>query len=97
MWAEMLDDRKFYFPIVSNDPDPGTSAGQPDAHAASQVASCGPDEAVVMDKIDRSSAITAPLELDPSTPPWDPAVRTVAGNGKQYTGRIYLRGTPGAK
>ena len=36
MWAEMLDDRKFYFPISSKDPEtPRTPAGQSDAAAAS--------------------------------------------------------------
>ncbi len=42
MWAEMLDDRKFYFPISSTDPaPPARPQGQPNGHANAQVAPRG--------------------------------------------------------
>ena len=41
LWSEMLDDRKFYFPISSKEPDaPAAQQGGPLRNAASQMAPC---------------------------------------------------------
>ena len=54
LWAEMLDDRKFYFPITSA-PDPAPrpqqgGGGGPRAAAQRRWRPVGPDDAVTMDK-----------------------------------------------
>ena len=71
MWAELLDDRKFYFPISSKDPvaPARTGGGNPGRTALHKWRPVGPDEVVVMDKEhpfvgDQSPRIT----LDGATP-----------------------------
>src|ERR1035441_10027250 len=51
LWAEMLDDRKFYFPIIAKKPD--ASAQPHDGPFSMKVREwhpVGPEDAVVMDK-----------------------------------------------
>lgn len=51
LWAEMLDDRKFYFPIVSKDPEAAPRTGNnPMRFQLRRWRPIGPDEVVVMDK-----------------------------------------------
>jgi alpha-N-arabinofuranosidase len=100
LWAEMLDDRKFYFPVTSQETHP--PAGQSDAASFGMVTRkwkpVGPDAVITMDKDhpfvgDQSPRIT----LDASTPHGIRQKGIALVDGKQYTGRIYLSGTPGAK
>lgn len=100
LWSEMLDDRKFYFPIVSKDPEPAGQAqgGQARNRQLRKWRPVGPDEVVVMDKShpfvgDQSARV----ELDTSTPHGIRQSGLALVKGMKYTGRIYLRGTPGAK
>jgi alpha-L-arabinofuranosidase len=99
MWAELLDDRKFYFPISSKDPEsPARTGGNARRAQLRKWRPVGPDEAVVMDKEhpfvgDQSPRIT----LDGATPHGIGQSGLSLVSGKEYTGRIYLRGTPGAK
>jgi alpha-N-arabinofuranosidase len=99
MWAELLDDRKFYFPITSKDLDvPARPQGNPMRAQLHKWRPVGPDEVVVMDKDhplvgDQSPRIT----LNASTPHGIRQSGFSLVRGKQYTGRIYLRGTPGSK
>ena len=72
LWSEMLDDRKFYFPISSKDTEPTASA--------SNVGEQSPR-----------------VRLDPSNPRGIRQSGLTLVKGKKYTGRIYLRGTRGAK
>ena len=99
LWSEMLDDRKFYFPITSREPE---------APAAPQVAfprnqlrkwrPVGPDEVVTMDKKQPFVGEQSPrIELDSATPHGIEQTGLALVKGKKYTGRIYLRGTPGSK
>ena len=99
LWAEMLDDRKFYFPVAAKKPD---TAPQPTANPFSMKVRewhpVGPADAVVMDKEkpfvgDQSPRIT----LDAATPHGIQQAGLALVKDKQYTGRIYLRGTPGSK
>jgi alpha-L-arabinofuranosidase len=99
LWAELLDDRKFYFPITSKDPEVATrQQGNPMRTQVHKWRPVGPDEVVVMDKEqpfvgDQSPRIT----LDTSI---EHGIRQSGFSllsGKQYTGRIYLRGTAGTK
>ena len=100
LWAEMVDDRKFYFPISSTEPDsPAPPAGSPPrGMPLRKWRPVGPDEFVVMDKErpfvgDQSPEIT----LDAATPHGIRQVGLALVKGKKYAGRIYLRGTPGSK
>jgi alpha-L-arabinofuranosidase len=101
LWAEMLDDRKFYFPITSTpDPTPRpqqAGGGGPRAAAQRRWKPVGPGDAVTMDKQqpfvgDQSPRIT----LDPSTPHGIGQTGLQLVAGKKYIGRIVLRGSAGA-
>jgi alpha-N-arabinofuranosidase len=99
LWAEMLDDRKFYFPITAKKPEPpSTQGGGMFRMRLRQWNPVGPEDVVSMDKDapfvgDQSPRIT----IDASTPHGIRQEGLALVNGKKYTGRIYLRGTPGSK
>jgi len=98
VWAEMIDDRKFYSPITSAPaPGPrGQQGGGARGAAAQSWRPIGPDSAVTMDKQDAYSGEQSPrIALDASTPHGirQGGMELVAG--MKYTGRIVLRGTPG--
>jgi alpha-L-arabinofuranosidase len=101
LWAEIVDDRKFYFPITSVDPPAPArrQAGGPfRGMALRRWKPVGPDEVVTLDKDqpfvgDQSPRIT----LDASTPHGIKQSSIPLVNGKQYNGRIWLKGTPGSK
>ena len=99
LWAEMLDDRKFYFPIAAKKPEPQSPRGGGMFRIRlRQWYPVGPENVVSMDKDapfvgDQSPRIT----LDASTPHGIQQEGLALVNGKKYTGRIYLRGTPGSK
>ena len=100
VWAEMLDDRKFYFPITSQEPaaNKGRQAGGPFGMVTRKWRPVGPDGAVSMDKEQPFVGEQSPrIELDSSGPHGIRQSGIALVNGKEYTGRIYLRGTPGAK
>ena len=99
LWAEMLDDRKFYFPIVSKDPESQASRqGNPMRMQMRKWRPVGPDEVVVMDKDNPFVGDQSPrIALDASTPHGIRQAGLALVSGKKYTGRIYLRGTPGAR
>lgn len=99
LWSEMLDDRKFYFPITSKEPEPpsGANAARARRNALRRWVPVGPDEVVTMDKEqpfvgDQSPRIT----LDASSPHGIQQTGIALVSGKKYVGRIYLRGTPGS-
>jgi alpha-N-arabinofuranosidase len=100
LWSELLDDRKFYFPISSQDSKPeGPAQGGPmrnmQLHKWRPV---GPDESVVMDKVQPFVGDQSPrIELDSATPRGIRQSGFALVKGKKYTGRIYLRGTAGSK
>jgi alpha-N-arabinofuranosidase len=100
MWAELIDDRKFYFPITSKDEGGAHTqgSGNPMRMPLHKWRPVGPDEGVTMDKDhpfvgDQSPRIT----LDASTPRGIRQSGFSLLSGKQYVGRIYLRGTPGTR
>ena len=100
MWAELLDDRKFWFPITSKEDavPAGQNAAQRQRMALRKWRPVGPDEAVALDEDqpfvgDHSPKIT----LDASTPHGVKQSGFSLVNGKTYAGRIYLKGTPGTK
>ncbi|HYB60974.1 MAG TPA: alpha-N-arabinofuranosidase [Methylomirabilota bacterium] len=97
LWSEMLDDRKFYYPITSKEPPEQAPAGPLREFAPRRWKPVGPDESVVMDQDHSFVGEQSPrIELDPRTPHGIQQSGLALVKGKQYTGRIFLRGTPGA-
>jgi alpha-N-arabinofuranosidase len=100
LWSEMLDDRKFYFPISSKEPESARRAqgGPLREMQLRKWRPVGPDEVVVMDQNQPFVGDQSPrVELDASTPHGIRQSGFALVKGKKYTGRIYLRGTPGSK
>jgi alpha-L-arabinofuranosidase len=99
MWAELLDDRKFYFPITSTDPQtPRPQSGNPMRQQLRKWRPVGPDSVVVMDAEQPFVGGHSPkILLDAATPHGIRQSGFSLVSGKQYTGRVYLRGTPGTK
>ncbi|HEX3984168.1 MAG TPA: alpha-N-arabinofuranosidase [Acidisoma sp.] len=97
VWAEMLDDRKFYFPITST-PAPRGQQGAAARGAATQSwRPIGPDSAVTMDKQDAYSGDQSPrIALDSSTLHGIRQAGLELVAGKKYTGRIVARATAGS-
>jgi alpha-N-arabinofuranosidase len=99
LWAEMLDDRKFYFPIIAKKPD--ASAQPHDGPFSMKVRDwhpVGPEDAVVMDKDHPFVGDQSPrIKLDSATPHGIQQAGLALVKDKKYTGRIYLRGTPGSR
>ena len=99
VWAELLDDRKFYFPITAMEPEaPAGQQGGPFRMTTRKWHPVGPEDAVTMDKDQPFVGDQSPkIALDASTPHGISQTGIALVNGKAYTGRIYLRGAPGAK
>ena len=100
LWAELLDDRKFYFPITSRESRPAgpAAAGGGGRDASLRVwRPIGPDEVVIMDKSKPFVGEQSPsIALDGATPHGIRQSGFALVKGKKYTGRIVLRGTQGA-
>jgi alpha-N-arabinofuranosidase len=97
LWAEMLDDRKFYFQINSKPDDEARRGGGFPGMRLRKWRPVGPDDAVVMDKDHPFVGDQSPrIALDAATPHGIRQSGLALVKDKQYTGRIYLRGTPGS-
>jgi alpha-N-arabinofuranosidase len=99
LWSEMLDDRKFYFPILSKEPEAaGRAQGGPMRNMQLRKwHPVGPNEVVVMDKAQPFVGDQTPrIQLDRSTPHGIRQSGLTLVKGKRYTGHIFLRGTRGA-
>ena len=100
LWSEMLDDRKFYFPIKPEEAQEAAPAqGGPFRNMQLRKwRPIGPAEAVVMDKDHPFVGEQSPrIELDGSTPRGISQSGFALVKGKRYTGHIWLRATPEAK
>ena len=99
VWAEMIDDRKFYFPITAKKPEPPAPQGSGAfGGRLRKWYPVGPEEAVVMDREHPFVGDQSPrIALDAATPHGVQHEGLALVSGKKYTGRIYLRGTPGSK
>jgi alpha-L-arabinofuranosidase len=93
VWDEMLDDRKFYYPIDSKTPAPAASRGrQPNPWRP-----IGPDESVVMDAEHAYTGEHSPLiKLDGTEPRGIVQAGVVLKKGRAYSGRAVLAGDAGA-
>lgn len=95
LWAEMLEDRKFYYPVTSQAP-----AAPPQAKRGPmrRWIPLGPDESIVMDKTRPYAGEHVPVvQLNGSEPRGLLQSGLSVRKGKAYTGRIVLAGDPGAK
>jgi len=97
LWSEMLDDRKFYFPITAAE---AAGTGQrPGGFPGMQLRKwhpVGPADAVTMDPSEPFVGNQSPrIALDASTPHGIEQSGLSLVSGKRYTGHIWVRGTPG--
>jgi alpha-N-arabinofuranosidase len=100
LWSEMLDDRKFYFPIKpENRQTPTPAQGGPFRNMQLRKwHPIGSSEAVVMGKNQPFVGEQSPrIELDASTPHGIRQSGFSLVKGKKYTGHIWLRAISGAK
>ncbi len=99
LWAEMLDDRKFYFPIVAKDPE----AKEPENPMARMMRlrkwrPVGGDDVVTMDGVRPFVGEQSPrIALDGRTPHGIRQAGLALVKGKRYAGRLVVKGAPGAK
>jgi len=97
LWAEMLDDRKFYYPIVANPPEEQTSPNTRRRVALRRWILIGPPESVTMDTAQPYVGEHTPLvKLNGNDSHGFQQSGIAVRKGKSYTGRILLSGTPGA-
>ena len=102
VWAELLADRKFFYPVSATAPQPpqpiGNAAGNPRFRRpiTRWWAPVGGDEFVTMDSKSPYTGDQTPLvKLDAKTPHGIAESGIVVRKGKAYTGRIVLAGTLG--
>ena len=96
IWAEMLDDRKFYYPVTSQAPAPGPAQGR--RGPLRRWTPMGPEDAVVMDGKRPYAGEHAPLvKLNGAEARGIQQAGLAVRKGKAYTGRVVLAGDAGAK
>jgi alpha-N-arabinofuranosidase len=95
IWAEMLDDRKFYEPITSKPPAGAAPRGR---FAPKPWTPVGPDHSVVMDgQRPYAGDHAALVRLDGTAAHGIRQVGLSVRKGKSYTGRVVLAGDSGAQ
>ena len=95
IWAEMLEDRKFYYPITSQVPPVPTQRWRGPVQRWTPV---GPDEFIIMDTQYAFTGDHSPLvKLSPSAARGFQQTGLVVHKGRHYTGRIVLAGDPEAR
>ena len=95
IWAEMLDDRKFYYPITSHPPaEPAGPSWR--RTALRHWTPIGDDEFVTMDASRPYVGDHTPMvKLSPTEAHGIQQAGVAVRKGMSYTGRIILAGTPG--
>jgi alpha-N-arabinofuranosidase len=95
LWAEMLDDRKFYNDINSK---PSVQRPGRGGRTAASWRPIGPEESVAMDRQNPYVGVHTPLiRLAGDAPRGIQQAGLVLVKGKTYTGRVVLAGTSGSK
>ena len=98
LWSEMLDDRKFYFPINSKPEDETHQAGGVPGRQLRKWRPVGPDDVVAMDEDHPFVGDESPrIALDATTPHGIRQTGLAVVKGKRYAGHIWLRGAPDAR
>ncbi len=97
VWAEMLDDRKFYYDITSDPAAPGPAPGPFRGRRPNHWRPIGPDAAVVMDRDHPYVGEHTPLiRLAGTTPRGIQQAGLVLRKSRVYSARIVLAGEHGA-
>jgi len=102
VWSEMLVDRKFFYPVAASAPTPppamGNAAGNPRFRRAPTRwwAPIGGDFVTMDRKAPYTGDQTPLVKLDVKEPHGFGQSGIAVRNGKSYTGRILLAGSPGA-
>jgi alpha-N-arabinofuranosidase len=95
VWAEMLGDRKFYYPVSSKPPEEPPAPPWRQPGPSRHWTPIGADEFVTMDTSHLYTGEHSPLvKLDKTEPHGFMQSGLAVRNGKTYTGRIILAGTP---
>ena len=100
LWSEMLDDRKFYFPIDSKPETQPAGAPNPIRQRMQykKWRPVGPDDFVSMDAKHAFVGEQSPeIKLEAATPHGIQQSGLAVRKGKSYVGRLYLAGTAAAK
>ena len=99
MWAEMIGDRKFYYPITAQDATPAARSSRGRfGGAPRRWIPVGPAESVTMDNRHAYVGDHSPaIELSSNEPRGIRQAGLTLIQGKDYTGRIVLAGNPGAR
>ncbi len=99
LWSQLLDDRKFYNPILPAADEPARRAHSPfPGMQARRWHPVGPGRFVVMDTHAPFVGTHSPrITLDPTTPHGIRQAGLAIVKGRRYTGYVYLRGSPGAR
>ncbi|MDW7980872.1 MAG: hypothetical protein RMH97_09925 [Verrucomicrobiales bacterium] len=106
LWAELLDDRKFYFPVAPESPDEAGLQARADGGPARRQRGVGrgrwnpigPADAVVMDTNNPFVGEHSPLVKPAGDEPRGICQKGVSFvKGTAYNGRIHLAGASGAK
>jgi alpha-N-arabinofuranosidase len=97
VWAEMLEDRKFYHPVTSKQPEQPASPPWRRRGPIRHWTPVGGDEVVTMDMKGPYTGDHTPLiKLSGAEPHGIRQNGLAVRKGKAYTGRIVLGGSPGA-
>jgi alpha-N-arabinofuranosidase len=97
LWSEMLDDRKFYFPITSQQTAPPRQGGFRGMQLR-KWQPVGDDSSVTLDADHPFVGDHSPrIALDATTPHGVEQTGLSLVKGKKYVGHIWLRGTAGSK
>ncbi len=98
IWAEMLYDRKFAYPVSSKDQPAAAGAGGMRQAAQNPWRPIGPDASVLMDTKNPYVGDHTPLiKLEGGSPRGIRQSGLVLRKGKGYTGRVILAGDAGAR
>ena len=97
IWAEMLEDRKFSYPVTSKPPEQPAGPAWRRRAPLRHWTPVGGDEVVTMDSKDPYTGDHTPLiKLSGGEAHGVRQTRLAVRKGKAYTGRIVLAGSPGA-
>jgi len=97
VWAEMLDDRKFYYAVTSQTAAPEPAQGPIRGRRPNRWRPIGGDPAVVMDRDHPYVGEHSPLiRVGGSEPRGIQQAGLALRKSKPYSGRVVLRGEPGA-
>ncbi len=97
VWAEMLDDRKFYYPVTAHPPaEPPAAPSGPRRPPLRRWTPVGPEESVTMDTTAPYAGEHTPLVRLGAEAHGIRQAGLAVRKDRSYTGRVVLAGTPDA-